>query len=324
MDSYDYTLFSLFGLPVTIFALFVVLGTMIGIVMAMYRTKRTRVSVDAVLWFAVLGIPLGVTLARLVFCLYHFDELHYNGILFLFHMEYGGFTVVGAFIGLILSCIFTSAITHENIIAIADTVFPAILFVLSMERFGEEFTENGMGLEVSIDALRFFPFARPGVYNGMNTYAVNIFEGISALVFSAYTQNMKKHVGRAAGTGVILTAAAQIAWESIRKDDRLMLDMASFLMIFCDIILFVALIICISQLNRGWKYNTAVLTGFSLLSVFIGLLQFFMEGKIIQTIPIWLCFILTCLCASVIAFLCLHLLNAATISDENNQVREAI
>ena len=301
-----------FGLRVTSFALFVVIGAVIGLVMALRRARKNGMDGDAVLWFALLGSPLGLFFARLAFCLYNFDEIKYSGIGYIFRLDYGGFTVMGAAVGLALAGLLTRQITGVKFIDLMDVVLPGILIVLAMERFGEGATENGTGLEVSVRALQFFPLARPGIYEGMYTYAVHMFEGMTALIAGVYTQCMIAPRGRAAGTAVILAAAGQVVWESIRKDDRLMFDMASLLMIFCAAVLFIVLILCLLRVDWPWTGRAVVILGFLLLALATGALQFFMEGKFVQALPVWLCFALSCLTTAALAWLSLRTLRAAT------------
>ena len=311
-EEFSGLLFKVFGLRVTAFSLFVALGAVIGLVMALRRAKKTGVSADAVLWFALLGIPLGLLGARLVFVLYNFADIKYYGFWYIFRVDCGGFTVIGAALGVLLAGFLTRQITHERFVDIMDTVMPGLLIVLAMERFGEGATNNGTGLEVSVQALQFFPLARPGIYEGMYTYAVNMFEGMTALIAGIYTQCMTAPRGRAAGTGVILAAAGQIVWESIRKDDRLMFDMASLLMIFCGIVLFALLIICLLRLD--WPLGGRIVAGlgFVILAAVTAALQFFMEGKFVQALPVWLCFALSCVTTVGLVWICLKVLAAAT------------
>lgn len=312
MEEYGNVLFQVFGLRATGFSLFVALGVVIGLIMALRRTAKTGVQADSVLWFAMLGIPLALIFARLVFCIYNFSEIKYYGIGYLFRLDCGGFTVIGAFLGLALAGWLTRLIAGESFVDLMDTVLPGLLIVLAMERFGEGATDNGTGLEVSAQALQFFPLARPGVYEGMYTYAVNMFEGMTALIAGIFTQTMHEPRGRAAGVGLILAAAGQIVWESIRKDDRMMFDMASFLMIFCAVLLLALLIYCLTRLDWPWTGKTVVMAGFLLLALATGALQFFMEGKFVQAIPVWLCFALSCVTTAGIIWLMLRVLYAAT------------
>ncbi|MBQ9196141.1 MAG: prolipoprotein diacylglyceryl transferase [Clostridia bacterium] len=312
MEEFSSQLGRVLGLRITSFSLFVVIGAVIGLVMALRRGRRTRVPSDAVLWFAMLGIPLGLLCARLIFVLYNFADIKYYGFWYIFRMDCGGFTVIGAALGLLLAGWLTKKIAYVRFVDLMDTVLPGLLIVLAMERFGEGATSNGTGLEVNNPALQFFPLARPGIYEGMYTYAVHMFEGMTALVAGIYTQGMDAPRGRAAGTGLILAAAGQIVWESIRKDDRMMFDMASLLMIFCAIVLFALLIVCLLRLDWPWTGKAVALAGFLLLAVATGALQFFMEGKFVQALPVWLCFVLSCLTTAGLAWVSLRVLAAAT------------
>ncbi|MBQ9300807.1 MAG: prolipoprotein diacylglyceryl transferase [Clostridia bacterium] len=312
MEEFTGELFRVAGLRVTGFSLFVTVGAVIGLVMALRRSKKTGVAADAVLWFAMLGIPLGLLCARLVFVLYNFSDIKYYGFWYIFRMDCGGFTVMGASLGLLLAGWLAKKITFTRFTDLMDTVLPGLLLALAMERFGEGATSNGTGLEVSARALQFFPLARPGIYEGMYTYAVHMFEGMTALVAGVYTQGMTAPRGRAAGTGLILAAAGQIVWESIRKDDRMMFDMASLLMIFCAAVLFILLLLCLIRLDWPLGGKAIAMAGFLLLAAATGALQFFMEGKFVQAIPVWLCFALSCVTTAGIVWLCLRVLAAAT------------
>ena len=306
-------LFSILGLPVTGFALFVAVGALLALGMALLRARKTGVESNTVLWFAMLGIPLGLLCARLVFCLFNFSDVQYNGFWYIFRLDYGGFTVIGAFLGLLLAGVLTRLITGCSFLDLMDAVVPGLLILLALERFGEGATDNGVGLEVSAAGLRFFPLARPGVYEDMYLYAVHMFEGMTALVAGVYTQSMPKAPrGRAAGTGIILACAGQIVWESIRKDSRLMFDLASLLMIFCAIVLFALLLLCLWRLDWPLGGKALAVAGFLVLAVITGALQFFMEGKFVQSIPVWLCFALSCLSTAGLAWLNLRVLRSAT------------
>ena len=311
-EEFTGELFRVFGLRVTSFSLFVVVGAVIGLIMALRRARRNGMDGDKVLWFAMLGIPLGLFFARLVFCLYRFDEIRYGGIGYVFRLDYGGFTLIGAFIGLALTGLIVKKITGVRFLDLMDAVLPGLLIVLAMERFGEGATDNGTGIEVSVRALQFFPLARPGIYEGMYTYAVHMFEGMTALIAGVYVQSMTAPRGRAAGAAVILVAAGQVVWESIRKDDRMMFDMASLLMIFCAALLFIVLILCLIRLDWPWTGKALAVAGFLILAAATGALQFFMEGKFVQAIPVWLCFALSCLTTAALTWISLRVLRAAT------------
>ena len=312
IEEYSGKLFTVLGLPVTAFAVCVVIGAVLGLVMALRRAKRLGLDRDAVLWFAMLGIPLGLFFARLIYCLLRIREVKYNGFWYIFRLDYGGFTVMGAAIGLALAAWITRRITKEKIIDLLDAVLPGLLMVLALERFAEGATRNGTGLEVTVRGLQFFPLARPGVYADMYTYAVHMFEGFTALVASVYTQGMDAPRGRAAGTGLILTAAAQVIWESLRRDDRLMFMMASWLMIFSAALLFLVLILCLLRLDWPLGGKLIAAGGFILLAAATGAMQFFMEGKMVHTIPTGVCFALSCLTTAGLTWLSLRVLWAAT------------
>ncbi len=306
-------LFRVFGLPVTVFSVLVTLGAALALLMALRRTKRTGVSANAVLWFALTALPLGVLLGRLVFCLNPWGtvDLEENGFLYLFRLDRGGVGLAGVAAGVTLAGLFTRLITKEGFVRLMDTVLPGLLILLAFERFAEGATDNGTGLEASVEALKFFPLVRPGLY-GEDAYAVNLFAAVTALTAGLCTQFMQAPAGRAAGLGVIVTACGQIVWESIRRDERMMLMMASFLLVFCGAVLFAVFLV--SLIKVRWPVWGRILAGagFLILAAGVTLFQFAMEGKVIRGIPLPAGFLISAAGAVCLGVLCTAVLWQAT------------
>ena len=312
-------LFRVFGLPVTVFSVLVTLGAVLALVMALRRTKRTGVSANAVLWFALLALPLGTLLGRLLFCLNPWStvDLAENGFGVVFRLDRGGIGLAGVACGAALAGLFTKLITKEGFVRVMDTVLPGLLILLAFERFAEGATDNGTGLEAQVDALRFFPLVRPGLY-GEEVWAVNLFAALTALTAGLCTQFLCAPAGRAAGLGVIVTACGQVIWESIRRDDRMMLMMASFLLVFCGVVLAALFITCL--VKCGWPVWSRILAGVCFLALAGGTVvcQFAMEGKMLQGVmPVGTAFLLSAFAAVCMGVLCAVTLRSATKPKEN-------
>lgn len=307
-------LFRVFGLPVTIFSVMVTLGAALAMLMALRRTKRTGVAANTVLWFALLALPLGALLGRLVFCLNPWGtvDLGQKGFLYLFRMDQGGIGLAGVAVGAALAGLFTRLITKERFVRLMDTVLPGLLILLAFERFGEGATENGTGLNVESEILQgFFPLVRPGLY-GDPVLAVNLYAALTALTAGLCTQFLRAPLGRAAGLGVIITACGQIIWESIRRDDRMVIMLAGFLLIFCGAVLFAVFLVCLIRVR--WPVWARLLAGagFLALATAVTLFQFGMEGKVIHGMPLPVCFLLSAAGAVALGALCTAVLWQAT------------
>lgn len=306
-----------FSLEPSVFSVFLICGVLFGILTAFFRSGITGISKDSVINIALFSIPLGVLGARIVFCLYHCDRLIDGGFAYIIHMENGGFSFIGATIGLFIALLVVHLISHENLIAIADTILPGLLIVLAMERFGEQFTENGIGLEIELPGLSFFPITRSGPYEDTSVLAVNLFEGMTALITALYTVRLKRSPGQITGICLIIVLAIQIIWETLRRDDRLMLDMASFLMIFCAVALFIYFVFLLIFSKSSWVRKTIYAICFTGAYILIGLSQFFMDGKILLNVPISLCLFLTTISVIGVIYIMLQTLLRNTFHSSN-------
>ena len=185
----DKALFRVFGLEVTPYAMFMALGGVLALVLALRRAKRIGVTADAVLMFAMLAVPLGLIFGRAVFCLCRIVDVFDFGFSYVFKLIYGGYSIIGVFGGVLLAAFLTKKIEYTAFTDVLDAVMPGLLVMLAVARLGEGSTMNGTGPEVTVPALQFMPLARRGMY-GEYTYAVYMGEALTALVAGVYTQSM--------------------------------------------------------------------------------------------------------------------------------------
>ena len=283
-------LFRLFGLPVYPYALFLALGALIALFMALLRARKTGVSVSAVLTFAMLSLPLSVIFARLIFCVCRPGEIVDAGMSIIWRIDYGGFSLMGAFIGLLLAAILTRSLEHVSFLDLCDTVMPGLLVMLAVARLGEGATTNGIGVDVQIEALRFFPIARLDAYEDY-CYAIHMGEALTALCAGVYTQTMSRRArGLVSGLGLIAVAAAQILWEALRRDEVLIFSFVRITQVFVAVVLLVVLILSLRR--SGWQKKKVVFASVCMFLgiVIVGMNEFFAESKLISFIPAWLCY----------------------------------
>ena len=303
--------FRLFGMPVYPYALCIALGAAVALVMALLRARRTGLPAAAVLNFALLGIPLAACCGRVAFCLCRFVDVLDFGVGYIFRLDYGGFSLMGVVVGLLIAAFLTRLISRVPLAQLLDTVVPGLLIALAFGRFGEGSTMNGTGPEVTVAALQLFPLARTGLY-GDATFAINMAEGLTAFIAGVYTQAMAaKPRGRTAGTGVLIACAGQILWESTRRDEVLTISFVRYVMVFSALVLLVILLLSLHRLDWPFGGKALVIAGFFLGVAVCGVMEFFIDGKIWQNVPIWLCYLCDTLAVCGMAYLCLRTLRAA-------------
>ena len=296
--------FHLFGMPVYPYALCMALGALAALCMALLRARKTGLPAGAVLTFTMLSIPLAVALGRLSFCLCRMVDVLDFGVGYIFRLDYGGFSLMGAVVGVALAAWLTRIFSHVAMVDVLDAVVPGLLMCLALARFGEGSTMNGTGPEVRAAALQFFPVARTGLY-GDATFAVNMAEGLTAFIAAVCSQAMgPRPRGLAAGTGAIIASAGQILWESARRDEVLTISFVRYVMVFSAVVLLVILILSLHRLDWPFAGKALVVAGFFLGVVICGLMEFFIDGKIWQNVPIWLCYMMDALAVTGMAALC--------------------
>ena len=307
----DKALFRIFGLQVTPYALFMVLGAVMALFLARRRARRVGVTGDAVLFFAMAAIPLGVVLGRAVFCLCRIVDVYDFGISYIFKLTYGGYSIMGVFAGVLLAAWLVRRLGLAAFTDVLDAVMPGLLIMLAMARFGEGSTMNGTGPEVSAAALQFMPLARRGMY-GEYTYAVYMGEALTALIAGVYTQAMDRRPrGETAGTALIIVCAAQILWEGLRRDQVLKFDFMRWVMVVSALTLLTILLLSLRRLDWPLGGKALTLGGLFLLAGVVMAMEFFADGKVIQTIPLWVCYLCEALSVTGMGWLCLRTLRAA-------------
>ena len=304
-------LFALLGMPVYPYALAVALGALIALCMASLRAHRTGISVSPVFTFAMLSLPICLLFARFAFCACRIVDVLDFGIGYIFHLEYGGFSIIGATFGMLLSAWIVKRTHRISFACLMDTVLPGLLVMLAVCRLAEGSTMNGTGPEIKIEALQFMPLSRLGLYGEM-TYAVYMGEALTALVVGVMTQAMSSHPhGLSAGTGAIIVCAAQIVWESARRDEVLIISFVRYTMVFSALVLLALLIVCLHSSKATLRRWTNYICVFMFGVIVIGVCEFLIDGKIWQNMPIWLCYLLDIFSIIIMAVVCLRALRTA-------------
>ncbi len=313
----SFVMFKLFGLEVTSYAFFVTLGVLLALVMALYRARRLQVKSDAIANFTLIAIPLSLILARGVFCLCRMVDVMDYGFSYIFRLTSGGYSLMGVVVAVFIAALIVGKINKICFLRVLDCVLPGLLMALAVARFAEGATFNGKGREVMNEALRFFPIAMDGIF-GEKVYAVFVGEGLTALVASIWAQGQyfdktgKKHPnGWVAAMSAIMVAGAQFMWESARRDDLLKSGFVRYQMVFAGAILIILLLIATRFTGYSVKRSVITWLCFALclgVNVFV---EFLIDGKVIQEVPIWLCYTLNTSCAAIASGLTMHAVSSA-------------
>ena len=181
--------------------------------------------------FGALAVPLCVLAGRAAFWLCSLDWIR-NSELSFWDFFGSGYTYMlyGAVIGGFAAAFLTAKISGQPFGAIADAAAAPAALLIAAGRFAEYLVGAGYGTGVvawfdpeetwsmiaweNPDLLCRFPFAVQNYY-GSWRFAINLWEGIAAIVFLVVLLVMKKRRNGASATLLLLMyAACQIVFES--------------------------------------------------------------------------------------------------------------
>jgi len=222
---------------------------------------------------ALYAIPLCLLFSRLGYCLVRARFIAVDYVpYFPIHLELGGYSLAGGFLGLLLAVWLYARTTKGSFAESLDWVAPAALFTLVGLRMAESSTLNGVGIYIDNEMFSRFPFAVPDVY-GEFVLPVFFWEAVTALVIGVVlTIRLKRAKGKhgdVALTGMLLVGLTQVFWESLREDDFLRFGFVRVNQLWGVLLAVVAIGIWLSKAGKKpWQVVSIVL----LMLTCIGLL----------------------------------------------------
>lgn len=218
----QHVLFSLFGMPVTLYALCVTAAAALGILLLVWQQKKHHLREDTAEIFALLALPLGLIGARLFYCLSRLSLYREMGLGNILRLWDGGYALWGAVGGAVLAALITAKITKQSAPRLLDALSAPAAMTIALSRLAELSNGEGIGMEVEATFFQRFPFA---VFNAdweVWFWAVCMLEAAMALVILIVLLAKKPgKSGDHAKTFVILYCSSQILLESLRRDQFL-------------------------------------------------------------------------------------------------------
>jgi phosphatidylglycerol---prolipoprotein diacylglyceryl transferase len=162
--------FSLFGLDIRWYGIFIASGMMLGIIIAQYTCKLREVDYDSLLSAILLALPLSIMGARLYYVLFEFGY-YKNHIDQILNIRQGGLAIHGGLIVGVLTAFIYARYKKMNFFKMADVSVPSIILAQAMGRWGNFFNGEAHGGPVSYDFIKHFPsFIQKGMFIDGNYY----------------------------------------------------------------------------------------------------------------------------------------------------------
>lgn len=231
--------FSLGPITVHPYGLAVLCVAVLAVLLAGYLFRKQRIPAGTLSWFVLLCVPLSVLCARLGYCLVRFGWFMQKGMGWFFQFDQGGYILYGALAGGVLAALATAAITHCKFSALADALAAPSALLIGLCRLAEGLADEGWGWDLDTwfseeggmswlflghdpADWSFFPLAHYRETWDTWYWAVYVLEGVFALAVCLWLLRGKKfRPGDRAACLVVLYAAAQLLFESMRQDSVL-------------------------------------------------------------------------------------------------------
>ena len=212
------------SLTVFLYGLMVALGVAGYWIMLSWNVRRSSLPKGADVLTVFLSIPLGLCLARLLFCLadntYRIIARPADYLM----LTDGGYAMFGALGGAVLAAILAAKLLRAKPAQLLDAAAPAILIFVCLARLGEGFV-SGLGISRSLiyHVFQGTFLAQVDEYDAyLRTW---ILEAICAAVLCLVVLYILAHEERDGYTflkGCMLFGATQVFFESLRYDQHLM------------------------------------------------------------------------------------------------------
>ena len=144
IDHLSRTAFTVFGQDIYWYGIFIGLGVILGVLLALHEAKRTGQNPDTYLDFIIYAMIIAIIGARLYYVIFSWDfySQHPEKI---FAIREGGLAIYGGIIGGVLTAIVYSHLKKKSFWVMADTMAPSLILGQMLGRWGNFFKKEAFG-----------------------------------------------------------------------------------------------------------------------------------------------------------------------------------
>lgn len=208
----DKIAFTVFGVDIAWYGLLIAIGMMLGVLLAVKRSKDIGINEEIVYDIALWSIPAGVLGARIYYVIFNLDYYSADWSRVLQFRE-GGLAIHG---GIIAGFIVGYLICQKNdvkFLAMADVVAPSMILGQAIGRWGNYFNQEAYGRPTDL------PWAI--TVDGVNVHPTFLYESIwniFVMIWLIYYTKRKKTEGEVFFLYLILYSLGRVFIEGLRTD----------------------------------------------------------------------------------------------------------
>ncbi len=144
ISTLDPVAFSVFGIDIAWYGIFIALGVVCGYGLAALVAKRTGQKAEFYLDFLIYALIFSVIGARLYYVIFSWDQYKDNPLQIL-NLRQGGLAIYGGVIAAVLTAVVYSRIKKYSFLLLADTAIPGLALGQAIGRWGNFFNQEVFG-----------------------------------------------------------------------------------------------------------------------------------------------------------------------------------
>ena len=153
--------FSIFGFKIALYSVFIGLGVISGLLMAVHTAKKENADSDVVWDFFIYELVFSIIGARIYYVIFFWDSYKDN-LIQIFNLRNGGLAIYGAVIAAFITLYVFCRIKKQHFLQFADICMPGLILGQAIGRWGNftnrevfgEYTNNLLAMRLPIDSVR--------------------------------------------------------------------------------------------------------------------------------------------------------------------------
>lgn len=220
--------FSIFGLEIAWYAIFILIGIILAVILGLREAKRFGIASDKVYLGIIIIIPIAIVGARLWYVLFNLEKFHNFGQILGFYSDgfrgLEGLAIQGGVIAALISIIVYCRVRKINLYACFDMVAPCFLVGQILGRWGNFFNQELYGPVIEASWYKDLIHAILGdqmLINGAYRHPVFLYESLlnlcGLILILILRRKLKKiHLGDMIAIYLTWYGSVRIFTESLR------------------------------------------------------------------------------------------------------------
>ena len=243
--------FSIFGIEIYKYAFCIVLGTIIGLIVAKINSKKMEIEFEEIIEKFIITVIIGIIGARIYYVLFKFEEYKDN-ILQILNIRDGGLAIYGGLIFGLLYIILSYYKDKEKLLDILDLSAPSVVITQCIGRWGNFFNVEAYGSETK----SFFRMGINTIKGYIEVHPTFLYESIACLLIFIFLEillNKRKFKGQIVTTYGLLYSFIRIFIEGLRTDSLMFLGFRISMVL--SLIIFIISFAVMVKLSRKMSYE---------------------------------------------------------------------